>query len=105
MSKKVSFKDGFADGFAFAVPEAFADSLEQKTFNQGDTFFDHPDGYRLEWGKYLKRAKNILQIAGFSGAKLNIKILTPTDDKASVKEKENRIVSSDELMEILKKGV
>lgn len=103
--KKQNFKDGFATGFSFAVPDAFSDSLEKGVFNQGDTFYDSPDAYKLEWAKYLKKAKHILQVDGFTGSKINLKVLSPSPDKNSVLEKERRCVSSDELIEILEKGL
>ena len=45
------FKNGFADGFAFAIPEAFADALKQddkvkpERFKVGDVFYESPEGY------------------------------------------------------------
>ena len=74
------FKNGFADGFAFAIPEAFADALKQgdkaKTdrFKVGDVFYESPEGYESEWEKYLKTSKRVIQVAGLDKADWMIKV-------------------------------
>ncbi|NBX69836.1 MAG: hypothetical protein EBR01_12845 [Proteobacteria bacterium] len=101
----VVFKNGYADGFAFAVPEAFAESLKQEKFNQGDVFYDSPEAYKLEWGKYLKKAKTIIQVSGYDKSDLKIKILKPDKEKTEIVEAESRTVSSEQLFKILKEGL
>ena len=88
----VVFKNGFADGFAFAIPEAFADALKQEDkikperFKIGDVFHESPEGYESEWGKYLKKSTRVIQVAGFDKADLLIKILKPNKSKTAVEE-------------------
>lgn len=101
----VVFKNGYAEGFAFAIPEAFADSLKQGRFNQGDVFYDSPDAYKLEWAKYLKKAKTIIQVSGHDKSELILKFLRPNKDKTSAEEAETRKTSSEQLFKILKNGL
>lgn len=101
----VEFKHGYAEGFAFAVPEAFAEQLKQEKFNQGDVFYDSPEAYKLDWGKYLKKAKMIIQVSGYDKSGLKIKILKPDKSKTEIVEVESRTVSSEELLKILKEGL
>jgi hypothetical protein len=107
----VAFKDGFAKGFAFAVPEAFADSLAQEDkikperFNPGDVFYESVDGYKLEWGQYLKKGERVIQIAGYDKTYLVIKILKPNKKNTELEEIESRNVSPEQLLQILKEGL
>lgn len=107
----VVFKNGYADGFAFAIPEAFAEALKQEDkikpdrFNPGDFFYESPAAYELEWGKYLKKGEKIIQVAGYNKTNLVIKILRPNKSKTKIEEIETRTVSSEELLKILKKGL
>ena len=110
-SMSIVFKDGFAEGFAFAIPESFADALKQEDkvkperFKIGDTFYESPEGYESEWGKYLKTSGRIIQVAGFDKSDLLIKILKPNKSKTAMEEVESRKVSSEQLIKILKEGV
>jgi hypothetical protein len=107
----VVFKNGFADGFAFAIPEAFADALKQddkvkpERFKVGDVFYESPEGYESEWGKYLKTSGRIIQVAGFDKSDLVIKILKPNRSRTAMEEVESRKVSCEQLIKILKEGV
>lgn len=107
----VVFKNGYAEGFAFAIPEAFAEALKQEDkikpdrFNPGDIFYESPAAYELEWGKYLKKGEKIIQVAGYNKTNLVIKIFRPNKSKTEIEEIETRTVSSEELLKILKKGL
>lgn len=107
----VVFKNGFAEDFAFAIPEAFADALKHEDkikperFKIGDVFYESKEGYELEWGKYLKRNERIIQVAGFKNSDLLIKIFRANKNKTAVEEIESRTVSPEELLNILKSGL
>ena len=111
LSMSVVFKNGFAEGFAFAIPEAFADALKQEDkvkperFKIGDTFYESPEGYESEWGKYLKTSGRIIQVAGFDKSDLVIKILKPNKSKTEVEEIDSRKVSAEQLIKLLKQGL
>lgn len=107
----VVFKNGFAEGFAFAIPEAFADALKQEgkvkpeRFKIGDTFYESPEGYESEWGKYLKTSRRIIQVSGYKNSDLVIKIFRVNKNKTALEEIDSREVSSEQLLKILKTGL
>lgn len=101
----VVFKNGFAEGFAFAIPEAFADALKHERFKIGDVFYVSKEGYEIEWGKYLKRNEKFIEVAGFENSDLVIKIFRANKSKTAAEEIESRKVSSDELLKILRSGL
>ena len=107
----VVFIDGFAEGFAFAFPESFADVLKQEDkvkperFKTGDIFYESPEGYECEWGKYLKTSERIIQVSGYKNSDLVIKIFRANKNKTALEEIESREVSSEQLLKILKTGL
>jgi hypothetical protein len=111
LSMSVVFKNGFAEGFAFAIPEAFSDALKQEDtvkperFKIGDTFYESPEGYECEWGKYLKTSGRIIQVSGYKNSDLVIKIFRANKNKTALEEIESREVSSEQLLKILKTGL
>ena len=107
----VLFKNGYAEGFAFAVPEAFADALKQvdkikpERFKTGDVFYQSADGYELEWGKYLKKGEKIIQVVGYKKSDLIIKIYKANKNQYQLEENETRVVTPEKLLKILKAGL
>lgn len=83
-----TFMDGYVNGWRFAVPEAFRNSLDIKltpikigtktvdiytqgkqfSFNKGATLYDNRLAYELEWGEALKRIKLSVQIEEVVGS-------------------------------------
>lgn len=77
------FRDGYAAGWKFAVPESFRDALDirytpiqtQKqteniwtqgtlfNFTQGSLLYDMPLAYELEWGQALRHITLFVQVA------------------------------------------
>src|ERR1039458_931966 len=80
--------DGYANGWRFAVPEAFRNSLDIKltaikigtktvdiytqgkqfSFNNGAILYDNRLAYELEWGEALKRIRLSVQIEEVTGS-------------------------------------
>jgi len=83
-----TFIDGYANGWRFAIPEAFRNSLDIKltpikigtktvdiytqgkqfSFNDGAILYDNRLAYELEWGEALKRIKLSVQIEKVAGS-------------------------------------
>jgi len=83
-----TFIDGYVNGWRFAIPEAFRNSLDIKltplkigtktvdiytqgkqfSFNKGATLYDNRLAYELEWGEALKRIKLCVQIEEVAGS-------------------------------------
>ena len=55
-------KDEFFDGFAWAIPSAFADSLGTCRFEQGDILYDTKKAYQGTWGESLPHISYSIQI-------------------------------------------
>jgi hypothetical protein len=54
--------DEYFDGFAWAVPVAFADPLAACRFEQGDILYDTRQAYQGTWGEALPHIKYSLQV-------------------------------------------
>jgi hypothetical protein len=52
----------FFDGFAWALPAAFADALEKCRFERGDVLYDHPDAYARDWAGARAVARRVIQV-------------------------------------------
>lgn len=52
----------FFDGFAWALPNAFADPLEKCRFERGDVLYDDPAASTADWAAARKAAKRIVQV-------------------------------------------
>jgi len=52
----------FFAGFAWALPEAFADPLEKCRFERGDVLYDTPAAYEGDWTAARKAATRVLQV-------------------------------------------
>lgn len=86
----VCFVDGFAQGWAFALPESFRSSLDIKwaprvvnktteyqwvqgdyySFSRGDIIYDTPLAYQNTWAEALTHIKRLVQITKATPAAL-----------------------------------
>jgi hypothetical protein len=58
MSAQISF----LEGFAWAVPEAFAQAVAECWFSRGDMLYDSPKAYEGPWGEARKHFRYALQV-------------------------------------------
>ena len=52
----------FFEGFKWAVPKAFTDSLSVCEFVEGDVFYDTKEAYEHDWSESIKKIKHSIQV-------------------------------------------
>ena len=63
MNKQIAF----LEGFAWAVPEAFAPAIAACCFSPGDLLYDSPKAYEGCWGDARKHLRYFLQVSSSTG--------------------------------------
>jgi len=104
MPSSVSFSEGFASGFRFAIPAAFAESLRTETFSAGDIFYDSRSAYTKPWGDALHDINHCLQVGAVFGLRLKIHHFVPTNQRDALHKMEDITLSPEELVTLLLKG-
>ena len=74
---KFKFENGFAQGFAFAVPECFRNSLKTGQFSEGDIFYRKKSVYEKIWSEALKDFEYSIEVCGVSNNQVKYKLLAP----------------------------
>jgi hypothetical protein len=105
MPSEITFTDGFAADYSFAVPECFREALSKGQFSAGDVFYDHRSAYQKKWGEALSDISLSLQVNASLGGQVHFSILRPDAAKSRILRVAEQTVSSEEFREILKRGL
>ncbi|WP_269537634.1 hypothetical protein [Cerasicoccus fimbriatus] len=105
MTTKISFKDGYADGYEFAIPENFKESLTREKFSVGDVFYNDRSAYESPWNEALRKFTVCLQVVQSLPNSIRFKVLRPNGEKNALETLEIDSVKVDKFHEILKSGL
>ncbi|MBW8782715.1 MAG: hypothetical protein JF599_12640 [Verrucomicrobia bacterium] len=105
MRSNVEFKDGYAVGFSFAIPECFRDAIERNRFSVGDIFYDHIAPYEKVWDEALLELSISLQVNESLGGRVRFAIYESDSAKKTLIFRGEKTVSEDEFGDILKFGM
>ena len=105
MPSNLEFENGYAVGFAFAIPECFRDAIEKNKYSVGDVFYDHVSAYGKVWSEALREFSVSLQVKENLGGRVRFAIYEPDSAKKTLILREEKTVSADEFGDILKSGV
>jgi len=105
MPSNLEFKDGYAVGFAFVIPECFRDAVEKNKYSVGDVFYDHVAAYRKVWSEALQEFSVSLQVKESFGGRVRFAIYEPDSAKKTLILREEKAVSADQFGDILKSGI
>lgn len=105
MPSKIEFKDGFAVGYAFAIPEAFRDALTRDAFSTGDVFYDDRAAYLLQWREALSKISVVLKIVDILGGRVRFVRYRPDPIIGTVVRLQEETVPSEIFGLLLKNGL
>ncbi|MCH6258647.1 hypothetical protein MLD52_18950 [Puniceicoccaceae bacterium K14] len=105
MSSNIEFKNGFAEGFEFALPECFRDPLNRKNFSVGDVFYDNRSAYDSTWGEALKSFTVCLQIQQSFPSFIKFSIQKPNKERNALETVDTKTATVDDFYDILKTGL
>ncbi len=81
---KLTFMNGYAEGFTMAVPECFRAALEKERFDRGDTFYDTKLAYNGTWADGITHLSYCLQVVDFVGGYVEFMVLQPKGKPAKL---------------------
>ena len=105
MTSNLEFKDGYAVGYSFAIPECFRDAIEKNQYSVGDVFYDNAVAYRKVWSEALHEFSISIQVKDSLGGRVRFAIYEPDGSKKALILREEKTLSEDEFGALLKSGL
>tara|TARA_B110000444_G_scaffold151049_1_gene141328 strand:- start:120 stop:434 length:315 start_codon:yes stop_codon:yes gene_type:complete len=102
---KVEFEDGYAKGFAVAVPDCFKNALNTGQFSAGDLLYSNKSAYEKVWSEALKDLQYSIEVSGITSDKVNYRILVPNFNQSKLVTKEVNEVSIEGFVDLLRAGI
>lgn len=105
MAEEIDFSDGYAAGYAFAVPACFRSSLERCAFYPGDLFYDNRSAYEKPWAIALAEIRFALQVTQDLVGRVRFAVLVPNVDQSRLICVGASETSSAEFKQLLRSGL
>ena len=102
---KIEFENGFARGFAFAVPDCFSNALNTGQFSKGDILYSDKSAYEKVWSEALKDLGYSIQVCSVASDKVKYRLSIPNFDHSKLELKETNEISTEGFIELLRVGV
>lgn len=102
---EIKFENGFAQGFAFAVPDCFRNALKTGQFSEGDILYCEKTAYEKVWSEALKDLEYSIEVCSVSSDQVKYRVLIPNLDRSKLELKETSEASTEDFIELLRSGV
>lgn len=102
---KIEFENGYAKGFAVAVPDCFRNALNNGQFSEGDTLYSSRSAYEKVWSEALKDIRYSIKVCVVTGDSIKCSISVPNHDRSKLEAKELIEVPTKSFIDLLRAGV
>lgn len=103
---EINFVDGYAEGWAWAVPKTFKDPLETGKIKDGYVFYNSRKAYGFKtWSEWLKSENPVsIQVKSVIDGIIIVEVYVPNEKKTAVIMKKTTTFTHQGLIELLRTG-
>lgn len=102
---EINFVDGYAEGWAWAVPETFKSPLEIGNIKEGYAFYNSRIAYDEKWLTWLQSENPVsIQVKSVIDGIVIVEVYVPNEKKTAVIMKKTATFTHQGLIDLLRTG-